>query len=63
MAGVILGGRVDDDVGAEIERLLKVGGKERIVDDGENAAGLCGGGNPADVRYGEKRVRRALVKS
>lgn len=37
MAGQILGGGMDDDVGALVERLLQIRGDECVVDDGDRA--------------------------
>ena len=45
----ILGCRVDDNVGAEIQRPLKVRGHECIVDDDATIVPMCKVANGADV--------------
>lgn len=56
----VLGNRVDDDVGAVVERVLHVGGEERVVDDDEDAVFVGDGGDGADVDEGERGVRGRL---
>ena len=60
VAAEVLGRRVDDDVGAELERALEVRRRERVVDDDERADGMRGLGDRADVDDVEQRVRRRL---
>ena len=51
----VLGGRVNDDVGAELERLLQVRRRERVVDHEDRAGGvrcICGGTDVDDVEQG-----------
>jgi hypothetical protein len=52
--------RVDDDVGAEADRLLQVGRGERVVDDQERVGLVRDGGDLGDVHDLEERVRRGL---
>ncbi len=59
LAGVLRRG-VGDDVGAEGDRVLQVGGREGVVDD-EDRAGLVGDlGDRLDVGDAEQRVGRGL---
>ncbi len=60
MAAEVLRRRVDDDVGAELERTLQVRRRERVVDDEERAGRVCGLGGGGDVHDVEHRVRRRL---
>ena len=60
MAGQVLGGRVDDDVGAEVERLLEQRRGEGVVADGEHAALAGGGEEGRQVGDLEGRVGRGL---
>ena len=55
VAGEVLGHRVHDDVGAELERALEQRRGEGVVDDGEHAA-LAGG---APAGWGGRRPRAA----
>ena len=48
------------DVGAERQWLLKVGGREGVVDDHECAGGVRGLGRGGDVDDVQRRVRRCL---
>ena len=60
VAAEVLRRRVEDDVGAEVERVLEVGRRERVVDDDERARRvrrLRGGADVDDVQH---RVRRRL---
>ena len=49
VAAQVLRRRVEDDVGAELERALEVGRGERVVDDDEGAGGVRGLGRLPDV--------------
>ena len=60
VAAEVLRRRVDDDVGAELERELEVRRGEGVVDDDEGAGGVRGVGRLADVDDVEERVRRRL---
>ena len=51
---------MDDEVGAERERLLEVGRGERVVDREQGAGGVRGLGSAADVDDVQERVRRRL---
>ena len=56
----VLGRRIDDDVGAEFERLLEERRREHVVDD-QPRAGLVGDlGDRRDVDHFERRVGRAF---
>ncbi|CRK35398.1 hypothetical protein BN1708_006723 [Verticillium longisporum] len=52
--------RVDDNVRAEVERVLDVGGQERVVDDDLDAVLVGLGGDGAHVDETEGRVRGRL---
>ncbi len=52
--------RVDDDVGAELERLLQVRARERVVHDEHRAGGVCRLSGSADVDDVQERVRGRL---
>ena len=60
VAAEVLRRRVDDDVGAEVERLLQVRRRERVVDDEDRADGVRRVGGRADVDDVEQRIRRRL---
>ena len=60
VAAEVLRRRVHDDVGAELERLLQVRRRERVVDDEQRAGGVRRVGGGADVDDVEERVRRRL---
>ena len=60
VAAEVLRRRVDDDVGAERERLLQVRRRERVVDDDERADRVRRLGGRADVDDVQQRVRRRL---
>ena len=60
VAAEVLRRRVEDDVGAEIERALEVRGRERVVDDQQGAGRLRGAATARDVDEVEQRVRRRL---
>ena len=60
VAAEVLRRRVDDDVGAEVERLLQVRRRERVVDDEQRADGVRRVGGLADVDDVQQRVRRRL---
>ena len=51
---------MDDDVCAEVERLLQVRRREGVVDDEDRACGVGGLGRGADVDDVQERVRRRL---
>ncbi len=60
VAAEVLRRRVDDDVGAELERALKIWSRERVV-DGDHCSRLPRGvGDRADVDEVQQRVRRGL---
>ena len=59
VAAEVLGRRVEDDVGAELERLLEVRRGEGVVDDEERADRVRRVGGGADVDDVQQRVRRA----
>ena len=56
MAAEILGHAVDDDIGAQGQRLLQDGGGEGVIDDQEGADGLGDGGNGGDIDQFQHRV-------
>ena len=60
VAAEVLRRRVDDEVGAERERLLQERGGEGVVDGEQRAGGVRGVGGAADVDDVEERVRRRL---
>ena len=60
VAAEVLGRRVDDEVGAEVERLLQVRRRERVVDDEQRADGVRRVGGLANVDDVQERVRRRL---
>ena len=60
VAAEVLRRRVDDEVGAERERLLEVRRGEGVVDDEQRAGGVGGVGGAADVDDVQQRVRRRL---
>src|SRR4029079_12520387 len=66
MAGQVLGGRVEHDVGAERERALDRRGREGVVDDDERSAGALprtpfyGPGHFTTIYSLEQRVGRRL---
>ena len=60
VAADVLGRRVDDDVGAERQRLLEVGRGEGVVDDEQRARVVGDGGERLDVGDVEHRVGRRL---
>ena len=60
MAVDVLGNRVHDDVGAEVERVLDVRGEEGVVDDDEDAMGVGSGHDGADVDQPERGVAGGL---
>lgn len=51
---------VHDDVGAVVQRVLHVGGQERVVDHDQDAVLVGDGGDVPDVDQAQRRVRRAL---
>ncbi len=51
---------MEDDVGAERERLLQVRGRERVVDDDEGADRMRRLGGRTDVDEVQERIRRRL---
>ncbi len=51
---------MDDGVGAQVERLLQVGGREGVVDDDRRADGVGCVGGPADVDHVQHGIRRRL---
>lgn len=51
---------VHDDVGAVVQGVLDVGAQEGVVDDDQDAAGVGGGGDGADVDQAEGGVGRGL---
>ena len=60
VAAEVLRRRVDDDVGAELERLLQVGRRERVVDDEQRADSVSGVRGLANVDDVQRRVGRRL---
>ena len=60
MAAEVLRRRVDDDVGAELQRLLQVRRGEGVVDDDQRAGRVRRLGHRADVDDVQHRVRRRL---
>ena len=54
----VLRRRVDDHIGPEGERLLEVGGGERVVDDNQRSAVVGEGGDCLDVDAAEQGVGR-----
>ena len=60
VAAEVLRRRVDDDVGAELERPLQIRRRERVVDDEDRAGRVRRVGGRADVDDVEQRVRRRL---
>ena len=60
VAAEVLRRRVDDDVGAELERPLEVGRGEGVVDDDQRAGLVRRLGDGADVDDVQQRVRRRL---
>ena len=60
VAAEVLRQRVDDDVGAERERLLEVRRGERVVDDDEGADLVRGRRGGADVDDVQRWIRRRL---
>ena len=60
MPGEVLGHAVDDDVGAERERLLAHRRRKGVVDDDERALLVGDGGNRLDVRHDQARIGRRL---
>ena len=60
VAGQVLGHRVHDDVGAELERALEQGRGEGVVDHAEHAALAGGGQQRRQVGDLEQRVGRRL---
>ena len=56
----VLRRRVDDQIGAEIERPLEVRGHEGVVDAEAHAARRADGGDGADVGQAQQRVGRRL---
>ena len=56
MTSQILRRRVDDEVGAELQRALQVGRGERVVDGEDRACCMRGVGSGADVDDIEHRV-------
>ena len=60
VAADVLRRRVDDDVGAVLERALQVRRGEGVVDDEDRADGVRGVGGRADVDHVQRRVRRRL---
>ena len=55
-----LGGAVQDEVGAELDRPLRVGARERVVHHHGDAAVVCALRNGGQVGDAEHRVRRRL---
>lgn len=51
---------VDDDVGAQLQRVLDVGGQEGVVDDDEDAVLVGDGGDGADVDEAQRGVAGGL---
>ena len=60
VAAEVLRRRVEDDVGAERERLLEIRRGEGVVDDEDRAGRVGGVRDRADVDEVEQRVRRGL---
>jgi len=60
VAAEVLRRRVDDEVGAERERLLQIRRRERVVHDDDGPDAMRGLGDPADVDDAQVRVRRRL---
>ena len=60
MAAEILRRRVDDDVGAELERALEEGRGERVVDDEDRARCVRRVRSRADVDHVQHGIRRRL---
>lgn len=56
----VLGDAVDDNVGAQVERVLDVGGEEGVVDDDEDAVLVGFGDDGADVDEAQGRVAGRL---
>ena len=56
----ILRRRVEDDVGAELERTLEVGRREGVVDDEQRAAAMRDLGHGGDVGEAHQRIARRL---
>lgn len=56
----VLGDAVDDNVGAQVERVLNVGGQEGVVDDDEDTTLVGLGDDGADVDEAQGRVARTL---
>ncbi len=56
----MLGGGIDHDVGAEVERALVERGGEYVIDDNAGAGGVRHLANRGDIDQVEHRVRRAL---
>ena len=52
--------RVEDDVGAERQRALEVGPRERVVDDERHAGFACRGRGRLEIHEIERRVGRRL---
>lgn len=60
MACQVFGGRMDDDIRAQIERLLQVRRDERVVDDGQRAVSVRDGRDAVDVVDLQQRVGQRL---
>ena len=60
VAAEVLRRRVDDDVGAEVERRLEVRRRERVVDDEQRARRVRRRRDGRDVDDVQQRVRRRL---
>jgi hypothetical protein len=58
----MLGGGIDDAVGAEFERSLKQRRREHVVDHQRRAGGVRDPGDRLDVQHLERRIGRALQK-
>jgi hypothetical protein len=60
VAAEVLRERMDHEVGAELDRSLEVGRRERVVDDDELPARVRDLRDRGDVRQAQERVRRRL---
>ena len=60
LAVYVLGGRVDDAIGAELHRMLKQGRGEHVVDHERRAGAVHDLGDACDVDEFERRIGRQL---